>query len=313
MDIKEAKYVLAIANYKSINKASKALYISQPSLSKYLQNLEYKSDIKLFHHIHGEYVPTYIGERYIHYAKKLLQIEHEWNEELADIKQFKKGELSIAIPILRSSYVIPKTITRFHQQFPNVKVNIFEVASTVEKTLEDDSIDLVIYNTDQLPKQFDYQILDENEIVLVVQKNHPIVKTAIHRDGFDHPWVDVHQLKEEAFISLHQEQISSKVILDHLQELKLTLTPWMQTRSSQVALQMVQEGTGFTFVSDGYMKQLHNHEQLTVLSIGEHRLFTYMIAAYRHGQYLSEFVQQYFVIMKKFLHAKIEENKEGKS
>ena len=39
MDLKEARYILAIAHYKSIGKAAKALFISQPSLSKYLKNL----------------------------------------------------------------------------------------------------------------------------------------------------------------------------------------------------------------------------------------------------------------------------------
>ena len=302
MDIKEAKYVLAIAKYKSINKASKALYISQPSLSKYLQNLEYKTNVKLFHHMHGEYIPTYIGERYLQYAKRMLQIEHEWNEELADLQAFKKGELSIAIPILRSSYVIPKTIATFHKQYPNVKIQVFEVANTVEKTLEDDSIDIVIYNTDQLPKQFDYELIDENEIVLVIRKDHPIVKKAICKEGFDHPWIDINRLKEEPFISLHPNQISSQVIQDHLQQLSISLTPWMQTRSSEVAMKMVEEGVGFTFISDGYMKQLSSHKDLIALSIGNHRLFTHMIAAYRHGQYLSEFVTQYFMILKNFLH-----------
>ena len=40
MDLKEAKYVLAIAKHKSISRAAESLFISQPSLSKYLKNLE---------------------------------------------------------------------------------------------------------------------------------------------------------------------------------------------------------------------------------------------------------------------------------
>ena len=40
MELKEARYILAIARHKSISKAAEALFISQPSLSKYLKNLE---------------------------------------------------------------------------------------------------------------------------------------------------------------------------------------------------------------------------------------------------------------------------------
>jgi DNA-binding transcriptional LysR family regulator len=37
MELKEARYILAIARHKSISKAAEALFISQPSLSKYLK------------------------------------------------------------------------------------------------------------------------------------------------------------------------------------------------------------------------------------------------------------------------------------
>ena len=40
MELKEARYILAIARYGSIGKAAESLFISQPSLSKYLKNLE---------------------------------------------------------------------------------------------------------------------------------------------------------------------------------------------------------------------------------------------------------------------------------
>ena len=38
MELKEARYILAIAKHQSIGKAAESLYISQPSLSKYLKN-----------------------------------------------------------------------------------------------------------------------------------------------------------------------------------------------------------------------------------------------------------------------------------
>lgn len=37
MELKEARYILAIAKHQSIGKAAESLYISQPSLSKYLK------------------------------------------------------------------------------------------------------------------------------------------------------------------------------------------------------------------------------------------------------------------------------------
>ena len=51
MELKEARYILAIARHKSISKAAEALFISQPSLSKYLKNLEQQLGTRLFDRI----------------------------------------------------------------------------------------------------------------------------------------------------------------------------------------------------------------------------------------------------------------------
>ena len=48
MELKEARYILAIAIHQSIGKAAESLYISQPSLSKYLKNLEERLGAPLF-------------------------------------------------------------------------------------------------------------------------------------------------------------------------------------------------------------------------------------------------------------------------
>ena len=48
MELKEARYILAIARHQSIGKAAESLYISQPSLSKYLKNLEERLGAPLF-------------------------------------------------------------------------------------------------------------------------------------------------------------------------------------------------------------------------------------------------------------------------
>ena len=58
MELKEARYILAIARHKSISKAAEALFISQPSLSKYLKNLEQQLGTRLFDRIGNGYFPT---------------------------------------------------------------------------------------------------------------------------------------------------------------------------------------------------------------------------------------------------------------
>ena len=58
MELKEARYILAIARHQSIGKAAESLYISQPSLSKYLKNLEERLGAPLFIRHENRYYPN---------------------------------------------------------------------------------------------------------------------------------------------------------------------------------------------------------------------------------------------------------------
>ena len=87
MELKEARYILAIARHQSIGKAAESLYISQPSLSKYLKNLEERLGAPLFSRHENRYYPTYMGERYLHYAEQIVACGDEWMQEYCALRR----------------------------------------------------------------------------------------------------------------------------------------------------------------------------------------------------------------------------------
>ena len=201
MDLKEARYILAIAHYKSIGKAAKALFISQPSLSKYLKNLEQQLGSPLFSRLEQGYIPTYMGERYLYYAEQIAAFGQEWDQEYEDITRRAHGRLNIAIPIMLGSTLLQPTLMEFHRRYPHVTINIMEEVSFVaEQTLKNTSIDLTIYNVHTFPKLLDYQVIRTEEIVLILPEGHPLEKEAEKKEGFSHPWLDLKKLSQENFI-----------------------------------------------------------------------------------------------------------------
>ena len=192
MELKEARYILAIAKHQSIGKAAESLYISQPSLSKYLKNLEERLGAPLFDRRENHYYPTYMGERYLYYAERIAAFGDQWSQEFDDIAHQEKGRLNIAAPIMMGTTLIEPSLMGFHKRYPYVTLNIMEAINFVaENSLEDNSIDLTIYNVHKFPENMDYQILREEEIVLVLNKNHPLCEKAQPKEGFRHPWLDL--------------------------------------------------------------------------------------------------------------------------
>ena len=57
MDFRDLNYVLAIARHQNITRAAESLYISQPTLSKFLIALEHELGLKLFTRVGNRYTP----------------------------------------------------------------------------------------------------------------------------------------------------------------------------------------------------------------------------------------------------------------
>ncbi len=102
MNILHLKYAVEIARSGSINKASEALLIAQPNLSRALKELEGDLGITIFERTAKGMVPTHDGEEFIGYAGKIL-------EQIDEVENmYKSGHSSkkkFSIAVSGASYI----------------------------------------------------------------------------------------------------------------------------------------------------------------------------------------------------------------
>ena len=72
MTLQQLKYILAISETGSMNKASEQLYVSQPSLTSSVQELEKEIGIKIFHRSGRGVTLTNDGAEFIQYARQVV-------------------------------------------------------------------------------------------------------------------------------------------------------------------------------------------------------------------------------------------------
>ena len=161
MNYQELNYVLCVAKHQSLTKAAQELYVSQPTLTKHLQKLEREMNGKLFSRNGNTYIPTYLGRKYMEYARKVLAVRQDWEKELKDLTDCKEGELNIAFPLMRSSCMVPPVLDAFCQKYPDIHINIFEEAYSIqEKLLLDDRLDFAIFNETKEHPGLNYEFLN---------------------------------------------------------------------------------------------------------------------------------------------------------
>ena len=255
MNFQELNYILCIAKHQNLTKAAQELYISQPTLTKYLQRLEREVNGKLFVRSGNSYTATYLGRRYMEYAKKILAVNQDWEKELQDLTSYNEGELNIAFPLMRSSCMVPQIMTIFHKQYPGVRVNLREETYAIqEKLLLDDQLDFAIFNEAKPHPKLEYETLLKEEVLLVMPKGHPLASLGVKKDGKEYPWIDLRLLGQEPFILHFPEQTTGQIALELFEKYGICPSVPIRTRNTVTCVKLCQKGMGLCFIPENYMK-----------------------------------------------------------
>ena len=195
MDFRDFSYVQAIAKYKTISKAAEMLYISQPSLTKFLQKLEQQIGTPLFERINKHMTPTYAGQVYLNAGRQIFMVNDQLKASLQQIINQNEGVLKIGITTGRCHYVMPIVLPLFKDKYPHFHLEILvRSVPELEQALADGSVDLAVYSLPYRNSNFSYIHVNKEEVVLCLPSNHSYKGLTITRPNFKYPWLDLRHL-----------------------------------------------------------------------------------------------------------------------
>lgn len=294
MNLKEARYIMSIYKNKSITKAARELYISQPSLSRYLQNLERTLGFPLFNRSGNEYIPTYYGRRYLDYAGRILLLGNEWMKEYHELKNEEKGELSIALPLMRSSDIIPKILPAFVEKYPNVHITLKEETHSIsENSLLNDDLDFALYTPGSRSHLLDYCLVSREVFVLACAHGHPLCAKAVQKPGLPYPWIDLSQCADESFVLHLPSQHSGKNARRLFKKYDMAPAILLQTCNTEVALSLAASGTGLAFAPESYALRMQKLHKLSLFCVGDPVEYVELMLVYRNGKFLTAYAQEF--------------------
>lgn len=301
MDFRELNYVLAIAKQQSITKAAEALYIGQPTLSKFLITLEDNLGLKLFQKIGHKYMLTYAGERYVEKAAQILQMKSDLDAELSDIIKRDVGVLNVAFANMRCTYMLPCTLPTFKKLHPNVKVNIFEGTSDEnDRRLLDGQVDVAFYSkSGSTNSQIEYETLWEEELLICTSKGHPLGRFAKPNPASQYPKLDPALLKNELILLMMPEQRTRQVMDDYFHDHNLKFENFIYTSNMPAIIELVSIGYGVSFIFESHLLRRPENLSLDCFSFGEPRMLSDFVAAYRKGSYISSYTRDFIEIARR--------------
>lgn len=137
------KVFYTVASEKSFTKAAHKHNITQPAVSKHIQELERIYGITLFERRGSSILLTEAGKILYEQAKNIDAIYREIDYRISSLKEEHKGELRLGASTSIAQYVLPEVIARFYNYYPAIKVSLISGnTEQIEQALLDKEIDL---------------------------------------------------------------------------------------------------------------------------------------------------------------------------
>ncbi len=297
----ELTYILAIAEYGTISKAAKELFISQPSLCQTLSKVETEFGEELFNRTSTGLVPTLFGRRYLKTAREILDCYLELMFQLDEVQKIYCGSITFGIPINLGSCLLPHVMPNFIEKYPNVTLRIRENnASELDKLLLTGKTDFSIMHYEKPNEAIYYEQLTHDPFYLVIPSS------ATHKYGFQE-----HQTITGAILqSLHKENfimVSDRQYLRDAADLifqKANFEPHIRltTKSMGTAKRLVAKGCGITLLPSSYLQLFSDADGLTYYPLDDSlEASLELVVAYRKSSAISLCSREFINLLKEMI------------
>ncbi len=304
-------YVYEIYKERSFSKAAHNLYISQPSLSARIKQIEERLGAPLFDRSTSPLRLTEMGEIYIRAAEEISKIENQVEDYINDLNSLKSGRLSIGASNVFAAYALPGVITEFKRKYPEVDIRLTEGnTATLEEMLSSNALDMVIDNKHYDLSLYEREVFGNERILLAVPKSF-----AISSELEKYSLSEV-ELREGAYLSSEYPSVP----LESFSEIPFVmLTASNDTRARgdrlcraagfrpRIALELNQQATaymaastgmGAAFVSDILAAKLPAHESLAYFKLGGEDAERTVCFYYKKRKFKTRVMEEFLLLMK---------------
>lgn len=174
MNLRDLRYLVAIAEHRHFGRAAEACFVSQPTLSTQLKKLEETLDVVLIERTNRQVMLTPVGERVVEQAQRVLREVRQLEVIAERYKDPFGGEFRLGIIPTVAPYLLPRILGPIRKAFPNLLVQLTEGQTlTVSQLLRQGELDAVILALPVDEDHWESRLLYEEPFYFAAAKAHP--------------------------------------------------------------------------------------------------------------------------------------------
>ena len=175
--LRQLTHVLSVARHGSFHRAARDEHISQPALSRSIQNLEQALGVPLFDRTGSRVKPTLEGEAVLRRAEQIIGITKELRRDVDLLKLLETDRLRVAIGTYAAEMSAVTALGQLIDQLPGVRIAAsIRSWRNVEELVLQRSVDLGLVDIGNLRRRDDLVVepLPEHAVVFFCRAGHPL-------------------------------------------------------------------------------------------------------------------------------------------
>lgn len=176
-DLRQLRYFIALAETLHFGRAAERLYITQPSLSRQLAELEAELGTPLLLRTSRSVALTPAGRSFYQHAREVLAALDLAVRSSRAVGRGEAGELRLAFTMCAAWNLLPRLLRHYHQQCPAVEVHLQEIVPRdLEQALASGSVDLGVSFPAASGSRLHYRRLLDEGLCVVLPAEHPLAQ-----------------------------------------------------------------------------------------------------------------------------------------
>ncbi len=290
MTIRHLEIFITVADCGKMRLAAEKLFISQPSVSQAIAEIESYYGVKLFERLSKKLYITDSGERLLKYARHIVNL---FKEMEVDIKNAGENVcLRIGGTVTVGTCLLCPIVTLFEKKHPGVSTKVIvNNTSVIEDMLLHSTLDLAIIEGETISLDIIKIPIYKDKLVLVCGENHPFA---------NEKEINIDKLQGQDIIAREQGSRDRNIFERFLKDEKISVNVKWNSTNTEAIKNAVIAGQGLAILSSIIISKELECDKLRIVPIKDMNITRDIFLVYHKNKFISEHMKSFLEVCENF-------------
>lgn len=274
---------------RNVTRAAEALHLTQPAVTRAVQELEQHYGVRLFERMHRRLSPTEQGRRLYGQAVHLLDAFDALETTLRDGDSL--GVVRVGATVTLGGTLLPRLARRFAALYPGIELQVTVAnGDTVAAALCENRLDLALLENGVVLPELCCEQFGSDSLCAVLAPDHPLAENA---------QLTLEQLIGHPLLVREAGSTARTVLEQALAARALTLRPAWESVSAEALVQAAAQGLGVAVLPEQVAQYSARQGDVCLRGIAGTTLLRRHVVAWHRDKYLTPSMQQFIALCRR--------------